>query len=130
MLVALIFAGIILTFTAMRTFPQHASPVPDLISQDATLSLAIKSNTYELDRPDLSGAAGAVASPFFFAPVPVSRAGKSLLMTLPGIGEGLADKIITFRDQHGPITSIEEFAMINGIGAKRIKALQHSLSFE
>jgi len=69
-------------------------------------------------------------SPFFFAPVPVNRAEKSLLMTLPGIGEGLAERIIAFREVHGPMKNMGDFSRIPGIGSKRMKILQGKICFD
>jgi len=123
----LIIAGVILVVAWMRTYPQVSTPVADLIFQGDTLRLATGNEIGEARDQKYLGAA---VTPFFFAPVPVNNASKSLLMTLPGIGEGLAGKIIEFRDQHGKITSIEQFSRINGIGAKRRQALQHAITFE
>jgi len=128
--VVLFFAAIILVGTAISIRNQPVPPAPTLKFKDGTLCLTAKNNIIETGRLNLSGVAGAAASPFFFAPVPVNSADKPLLMTLPGIGEGLAGKIIAFRDQHGPIESIEDFARIEGIGKKRLETLQNFITFE
>lgn len=68
-------------------------------------------------------------TPFFFAPVPVNSADKNLLTTLPGIGPGMAERIIDFRTTNGPIRSAEGFMRIPGIGSKRYASLQPYISF-
>lgn len=47
--------------------------------------------------------------------VNINTATKEELMTLPGIGESKADSIISYRDEHGGYTSVEEIKNISGI---------------
>lgn len=72
----------------------------------------------------------AAVTPFFFSPVPINSADRDLLMTLPGIGKGMAERIIAHRREHGPITSRIAFAQIHGIGPKRLEKLHEYISFE
>jgi len=58
-------------------------------------------------------------TPFFFEPVPLNSADHSLLVTLPGVGPAMADRIIQYRNQHGPLTEISQLQNIPGIGEKR-----------
>jgi len=62
-----------------------------------------------------SGAAG---------PVALSTATPEQLDTLPGIGPVTAQKIVTYREQHGSFTSVDELDAIPGIGEARIAELQ------
>jgi competence protein ComEA len=48
--------------------------------------------------------------------IDINRAGVWLLEALPGIGETKAQAIVAYREQHGPFRSIEELAMVDGIG--------------
>lgn len=48
--------------------------------------------------------------------IDLNRASAEELDTLPGIGPALAARIITFRDTHGPFTSIEQLREVAGIG--------------
>jgi competence protein ComEA len=58
------------------------------------------------------------------APVSLSAATVEQLDTLPGIGPVTAQKIVAFRQQHGPFTSVEGIDAIPGIGPARIAELK------
>ena len=58
--------------------------------------------------------------------VDINRAEVWLLEALPGIGETLAQRIVDYRQQHGPFLNIAEITRVEGIGATtyaRIKDL-------
>jgi len=48
--------------------------------------------------------------------VPLNSAGAAELEQLPGIGPALAGRIIQWRDEHGPFTSVDELDEVSGIG--------------
>jgi len=70
------------------------------------------------------GPAGAVAAGGAAAPVSLSSATVEQLDTLPGIGQVTAQKIVQYRQQHGPFTSVEGLDAIPGIGPARLANLQ------
>ncbi|MBQ6574724.1 MAG: ComEA family DNA-binding protein, partial [Lachnospiraceae bacterium] len=47
--------------------------------------------------------------------VDINSASKETLMTLPGIGESKADKIIAYREANGRFDSIEDIMLVGGI---------------
>lgn len=48
--------------------------------------------------------------------ISINTATVDLLMTLPGIGEGKAKNIISYREEHGKFFSIEDIMNVSGIG--------------
>lgn len=59
-----------------------------------------------------------------FLPVPINKAGKDALTTLPGIGDLLAQRIIDYREIHGDFTAVEDLLNVEGIGRKRLEQIQ------
>jgi comEA protein len=56
-------------------------------------------------------------------PINVNTATKAELMTLPGIGEAMAERIILYREDHGAFRSVEELLSVKGIGKKKLESL-------
>ena len=77
-------------------------------------------------QPDVSQApSNAEASPE--PPVPqekinLNTADKETLMTLDGIGEVIAGRIIAYRESHAGFDTIEEILEVEGVGEKRFAA--------
>ncbi len=71
-----------------------------------------------------AAAAGGAAGPASAGPVSLSSATAEQLDTLPGIGPVTAEKIVTYRQQHGAFTSVDALDAIPGIGPARISELQ------
>ena len=46
------------------------------------------------------------------------------LATLPGIGEGLAKRIVAYRTEHGPFEGPEGLMEVSGIGEKKLEELR------
>lgn len=53
----------------------------------------------------------------------INTATAAQLQTLPGIGPGLAQKIIAFREENGPFATPAELAKVPGIGIHRLETL-------
>jgi competence protein ComEA len=56
----------------------------------------------------------------------INTASKELLMTLPGIGETTADRIVQYRKDHGPFTTLEDLMNVKGIGKKKFARIAAS----
>jgi competence ComEA-like helix-hairpin-helix protein len=58
--------------------------------------------------------------------VNINTARKELLMSLPGIGETMADRIVQYRKDHGPFTTLEDLMNVKGIGKKKFARIAPS----
>lgn len=54
----------------------------------------------------------------------INRATQEQLMALPGIGETIAKRIISYRKTNGPFTRIEQLQNIKGVTESRFKAVK------
>ena len=50
----------------------------------------------------------------------INSANADDLTALPGIGAVLAQRIVDYRQQHGPFETLEDLSGVEGIGSKRI----------
>jgi len=60
----------------------------------------------------------------------INTASKEELITLPGIGETLAGRIIDYRNTYGPFKSIEEVIKIKGIGKGTLNKIKDKVVVE
>ena len=65
-------------------------------------------------------------SPAAKGPVSIQNGSKEDLMTLPGVGEKTADKIIEYRTAH-PFTAVEDLKEVPGIGDKTFESLKNNI---
>lgn len=60
----------------------------------------------------------------------INTASADELETLPGIGKGLAERIVEHREKFGPFRKPEHLIMVRGISDKRFQALQELITVE
>jgi len=60
----------------------------------------------------------------------INNASADELEKLPGIGKGLAERIIDHREKFGPFRKPEHLIIVRGISDKRFRALQDLITIE
>jgi competence protein ComEA len=74
----------------------------------------------------------ATASPWVAATeaprVDINKADVQQLATLPGIGEAIAQRIVDFREEHGPFRRVEDLMKVKGIGEKSLEKIRPHVS--
>jgi competence protein ComEA len=56
--------------------------------------------------------------------VDVNTATREQLVSLPGIGEEIAGRIMKYRDENGPFESVEGLLEVKGIGPKKLERMR------
>lgn len=54
----------------------------------------------------------------------INTADAQTLMQIPGIGDALSARILAYREENGPFTTINELTNVKGIGEKTLKKIQ------
>jgi competence ComEA-like helix-hairpin-helix protein len=60
----------------------------------------------------------------------INTASAKELEDLPGIGKGLAERIIQHRDKYGPFRRAEHLIIVRGISDRRFRALRDLITIE
>lgn len=121
---ALMLAGLALAGAGVRLFfaPRSARAPGDIrLVADSTPSQALRETarrSAELARPLLPGER-----------IDVDRADVIALTRLPRIGPSLAQRIVAWREAHGPFGGLARLDSVSGVGPKLLEAVRPFVSF-
>jgi competence protein ComEA len=71
-----------------------------------------------------------VATPNTSGLIRINTATSAELETLPGIGPALAERILTYRTENGPFTSLADLDNVSGIGPAMLEQLEGLIAFD
>lgn len=63
-------------------------------------------------------------------PVRINQAGLAELLTLPGVGETIGQRIVEERETSGPFYYPEDLTVVKGIGPKLVEGMREQLNLE
>jgi len=58
----------------------------------------------------------------------INTATAAELQAISGIGAGIADRIVKYREQNGPFKAAEDIAQVNGIGPKKYETIKDQIT--
>jgi len=94
-----LLAGIVLPMTPARYVPEPDLPAVETVSGGG---IVVSGDSVLID---------------------VNTAGVGLLMELPGVGEVMAQRIVAYRQEHGPFACAEDLLAVKGIGPSTLEKL-------
>jgi len=89
--------------------------------------IALSGGVFGFAAARLPASRAVLAVPDDLARVDVNSARKELLMRVPGVGKGLAKKIISYRDSRSGLTSLEQLRNIDSITEARFEKIKDYL---
>jgi competence protein ComEA len=100
-----------------------------LLPRDDSLGYLEDGGVESLATADTTPLQNPAFAPFFFLPIAINQCDKQLLMSIKGVGPGLADKILHRRDSNGFFLKPADLLAVDGIGPGRLRMLTPHISF-
>ncbi len=110
-LFAAILTGTVLNFYSSHSIPENSAVIFDYSHEDSLFIL--RSTTHLEQTPETEK----------IIPT-VNTITKEELVRLPGVGNALAQRILDFRAQNGPLNNFEALLSVSGIGRKKLEVIQ------
>ena len=115
----------------MARWTQHTAgvtvrPAPTVPAQTESALPSVPAASSPTEKPTEA----ATQPPTEPGPLDLNRATVQDLTTLPGIGEVLAQRIVDYREAHGPFRSVEELIAVEGIGEGKLEKLRELVTVE
>jgi competence protein ComEA len=60
----------------------------------------------------------------------LNRATAEQLQLLPGVGPALSERIVSYREEHGPFNSVDQLVAVKGIGEAKLARLKDQLTVD
>lgn len=112
--------------SSQASLPEAPDSAPASERPPESPSSPASPGTDESRTPSTSSLVPSSAAPISSAPplgkINLNTAGKEELMSIKGLGEVFAGRIIEYRERHGGFDSLEELMEVDGIGEKRYEA--------
>ena len=96
----------------------------NLNSAPATIQLATQATTLPIHQTTSVTATGSVEL------VNINTASAMILDALPGIGPILANRIVEYRQEHGPFQDVTDITNVEGIGPEKLLAILDLITVE
>jgi competence protein ComEA len=75
-------------------------------------------------------AADSPAASSVVSTIHLNQASAEELQVLPGVGPALSERIIVYRDEHGPFKTIDQLTEVKGIGQAKLAKLKDRLTVD
>ncbi|HET6374235.1 MAG TPA: helix-hairpin-helix domain-containing protein [Candidatus Polarisedimenticolia bacterium] len=92
------------------------------------LALLVTLATGSLRAPAAAPAGAAEPRAESTAAIDINSASVEELMSVPGIGQAIAQRIVEFREKNGPYKTVEDLLKVQGIGEKSLAKISARLT--